>query len=39
MINDFNDKLDKENEVGLELCNFGQKITYVLIVLAIGILL
>lgn len=27
MINEFNEKLDKENEVGLELCNFGQKIT------------
>lgn len=27
MINDFNKNLDNENEVGLQICNFGQKIT------------
>ena len=27
MINDFNKSLDSENEVGMQICNFGQKIT------------
>lgn len=28
MINEFNLSIDKDSEVGLQLCNFGQKITF-----------
>ena len=34
MINDFNKSLDDENEVGLQLCNFGQ--TYTIYIQNIG---
>ena len=27
MVNDFNQSLDSDNEVGVQMCNFGQKIT------------